>query len=88
MFGIGWIKRVAKDVGVQSESQTYGVFQTAFILDGGQFRGLPVLGGSELMVFWNSSMKSKGLLGIITIPFDVFLRTTVSPISSLNWPAA
>ena len=53
-----------------------------FIFDGDQFSGLPVLGGSEAMIFRNSSKKFVGWSGISRNPSEVFLSMALSPICS------
>ena len=61
----------------------YVVLQTFFIFEGGQFSGLPVLGGSVVMILRNSSRNVVGGPGSIRYPSGVFLSVAVSPICSL-----
>src|SRR3989304_8432522 len=58
--------------------------QMRFILRGGQFSGIPVLFGLELMTFLNCSSKLEGLVFAMSIPSSVGINVTTSVMEFLN----
>jgi hypothetical protein len=64
----------------------YVVLQSFFIFEGGQFSGLPVLGGSVVMILRNSSRNVVGVPGSIRYPSGVFFEYGgVSDLFSYFW---